>query len=246
MSYDDTTKNKIRRYADSAKTTLVFAHGVQTTEQKFVVRSDQVIVFMAPIGAKLSTRSMTRRAYEIFSNSQLIKDYVTGTLPRVPEFMKGWASRTYGPGTRCPNLWIDFKDPNWPAMGVLKLPLRGLLRKYSPKIATSLVHLVGTTNVVRDPVHYGTQAWLSDVTKDIKGLVFVIACRHVETRGTKVNDKALVAHEQAQKLLKRKRLSENNAHAKKQKTRNSKLENAEKRKKLLAKLEALKKRIRRS
>lgn len=244
--YNVTTKNKIRQYADSAKTTLVFGHGVHSTERKFVVEKDQAIVFLAPIGAKLCVRTMTRRFYEIFSNSQKIKDYVSGHLKTIPEFMKGWETRTYGPGTQCPELWMEFKDPKWTSMGVIPLPLRTQLRVYSPKIASSLVHLVGTTNVKTDRKYGGTKTWLSLVTKGMKGIVFVIACRHFE--GSEVKNKAgMIAHEKAQKILKRKRANENNQSVvKKQKTRNQKLENAEKRKQLFARLEALKKRIRRS
>lgn len=241
--YNETTKNKIRRYADSAKTTLIFGHGVQSTERKFTVEKDQAIVFLAPIGAKMCVRTITKRFYEIFSNSQKIKDYVTGKLTLVPEFMKGWETRTYGPGTQCPDLWFDFKDPKWTSMGVIPLPIRTQLRTYSPKIASSLVHLVGTTNVKIDRVHGGTKSWLSTVTHGMKGLVFVIACRHFE--GSEVKNKAgMIAHEKAQKILKRKRAFENGQNVvKKQKTRNQKLENIEKRKRLLARLEALKKKI---
>jgi hypothetical protein len=241
--YNETTKNKIRRYAESARTALVFGHGVHTTERKFVVERDQAIVFLAPIGVKLSVRSITKRFYEIFSNSQRIKEYVTEKLPAVPQFMKGWQTRTYGPGTLCPDLWLEFSDQNWPSMGIVPLPLRAQLRAYSPKIATSLVHLVGSTKVYAKLPLSGAKTWMSAATKGVKGLVFVIACRSV--KGGNDATTRMAAHEKAQKMLKRKRApaSENQA-SKKQKTKNQKLEDAEKRKQLLARLEALKQKIR--
>ena len=241
--YNETTKNKIRRYAESAKAALVFGHGVHTTERKFVVERDQAIVFLAPIGVKLSVRSITKRFYEIFSNSQRIKDYVTEKLTAGPQFMKGWQTRTYGPGTLCPDLWLEFSDKNWPSMGIVPLPLRAQLRAYSPKVATSLVHLVGSTKVYANLPLAGAKTWLSAATKGVKGLVFVIACRSVKA-GTDATTR-MIEHEKAQKMLKRKRAaaSENQA-TKKQKTKNQKLEDAEKRKQLLARLEALKQKIR--
>lgn len=244
--YNVTTKNKVLQYADLAKTTLIFGHGVHSTERKFVVEKDQAVVFLAPISSKLCVRTMTKRFYEIFSNSQKIKDYVSGTLRAIPEFMKGWEKRTYGPGTLCPDLWLDFKDPTWTSMGVIPLPLRTQLRVYSPKTASSLVYLVGTTNVKTDRVHGGTKTWLSPLVKGMKGIVFVIACRHFEGSEVK-NKKGMIEHEKAQKILKRKRANENDQIAtKKQKLKNQKLENIEKRKHLLKRLETLKKRIRRS
>lgn len=241
--YDETTKNKIRRYAEASKAALMFGHGAHPTERKFVVEKDQVIVFLAPVGMKLSVRSITKRFYEIFSNSQRIKEYVTGKLAAVPQFMKGWETRTYGPGTLCPDLWLEFSDQNWPSMGVVPLPLRAQLRAYSPKIATSLVHLVGSTKVYQNLPLAGTKTWLSAATKGVKGLVFVIACRFV--RGGNDAATRMAAHEKAQKLLKRKRAAVEPPPSKKRKTKNQKLENAEKRAQLLARLEALKKKIRR-
>ncbi len=239
MNYNATVKNKIRAYARSRDTTLVFGHGVQNSNDKFVVGPSQAIVFIAPIGTVLSQRALTKRFYEIFSNSKAIEQYVAGTLRKVPVFMRDWETRTYGPGTTCPDLWLNFTDPKWKSMGIHQLPLRGVLKTYSQATMATLKQVVGTTNVVTSGL-YGTKSRLSALTTSLRGIVFVIACRKIED----ANAGALTAHEKAQKLLKRKRASTPDENAsKKQKTRDDRIEKAQKRKELLDRLEALKSRI---
>lgn len=241
MNYNDTVKNKIRKHARSGNTTLVFGHGVQNTNAKFVVGENQSVVFIAPIGSVLSQRALTKRFYEIFSNSKNIEDYVSGTLRKIPVFMRQWETRAYGPGTLCPDLWLNFTDPKWKSMGVLPLPLRGILKSYSPSTMATLKHALGTSNVLSGVNRYGTKANLSTVMKPLRGLVFVIACRKI---ADEANSAALTAHEKAQKLLKRKRASvENASFVKKRKTRNEREEKEQKRREVLQRLEALKKRI---
>ncbi len=243
MNYNVTVKNKIRSYARSGDTALVFGHGVQNTNAKFVVGPSQAIVFIAPIGAVLSQRALTKRFYEIFSNSKNIERYVSGTLRKVPVFMRDWQTRTYGPGTTCPDLWLEFTDRKWKSMGVLPLPLRGVLKTYSQNTMTSLKRLVGSSNVVTSGL-YGKKSRLSALVQSVRGIVFVIACRKIADTA---DAEALTAHEKAQKLLKRKRTPsppvENASDVKKQKTRNERLEQTQKRQELLDRLEALKSRI---
>lgn len=244
MNYNETVKNKIKGYARARNTTLVFGHGVQDTDEKFVVREKQAIVFIAPIGSVLSQRALTKRFYEIFSNSKSIEDYVSGTLRKIPVFMREWSSRTYGPGTTCPDLWLDFTDAKWKSMGIVPLPLRGVLKPYSQSTMATLKPLFRSTTapvVLTNSNRHGTRSRLSAVVRDLRGVVFVIACRKITES---INANALTAHEKAQKLLKRKRKSSENASSvKKQKTRDERLEKEKKRRELLERLDALKTRI---
>lgn len=156
------------------KKNLVLAHGYPNEKYgTFRVPDNQIFVFVAEPGKLLSQDFIDNKFYELFSK------------PNVFGIPDEWIKRTYVPGSECPNVRLDPKDPMWPGMGLHALPLNGFLAVHPNRPGDPVRDPSGLAkkifphnpafknNVVRGrPVDF-----LSNVAAD--GVVFVVACRKV-------------------------------------------------------------------
>lgn len=160
-----------RTILDMTPKNLVLSHGT-AIHGTFIVPRGTSFVFLSEPGKELSQSVVDKYFYELFSNA---------TIQSIP---KDWVSRTYLPGSECPNLFLDPRDRMWPGMGLHRLPLRGFLAahptgphdsiKDPEKLAASLrIH----NPWFRNTVERGPAVNLLSAIGANTGVVFVVACR---------------------------------------------------------------------
>ena len=129
---------------------IVLGHGNYTTSPKvFTVPTDTVFIFLSKASRYLSTSIITPQFYDFFGKNP------TGSVPPV---MEGWTKRVYGPGERISDIHLAFIDPEWPGMGIHKLPVRMNQFKTTPGM------------------FHGKTGFLSSMA-NLPGVFFIVACR---------------------------------------------------------------------
>lgn len=195
----NTTTPKIRKAVlEMTPKNMVLAHGT-AIRGTFIVPRGTSFVFLSEPGRELEQSVVDKYFYELFSS------------PKIERIPRDWVSRTYLPGSECPNLFLTPSDRMWPGMGVHRLPLRGFLA----------VHPVHPYDSIRDPeklaldirkhapefknvVERGTPLTMLSAIGQNTGVVFVVACR---TDANKIKRTSLETLREASKerILRRKR-----------------------------------------
>ncbi len=156
---------------DMTPKNLVLSHGT-AIHGTFIVPRGTSFVFLSEPGKELSQSVVDKYFYELFSSM---------SIESIP---KDWVSRTYLPGSECPNLFLDPRNGMWPGMGLHRLPLRGFLAahptgphdtiKDPEKLAASLRN---HNPAFRNTVERGPAVNLLSSIGANTGVVFVVACR---------------------------------------------------------------------
>ena len=96
---------------------ISLAHGTyESNIGNFIVAENKIFVFVSQASRYL-LQNVIPELYQFFT-----KDDITGQ--RVPNVLKDWRKRTYGPGERCSILKLQYSDVQWPGMGIHELPIK--------------------------------------------------------------------------------------------------------------------------
>ena len=131
---------------------VVLGHGAYVANPKrFVVPPDRVYIFASRASRYLPQSMVDERFYRYFGGRTTVE----------PPVLAGWKQRVYGPGDVFDDLALSFVDPEWPGMGVQKVPIRPDVFKTGP---SELSGQAGTLSTLGGP----------------PGVYFIVACRAIQ------------------------------------------------------------------
>ena len=159
---------KIKQVArESRSKYLVVGHGSYfSTTQSFYVPDNVYIIFLARAEMYLpKTALLNSELTRFLTYPDKIRKMLSGEIEndRLPEYLKDWKTRFFGPGDRCRNIEIVLDDQLILGTGVTHLPLHH---------STQLKNTEG--------FGAGYTAKLADITQR-KGVYFVGCCRKSES-----------------------------------------------------------------
>lgn len=137
---------------------IALAHGgYNDNPSTFVVPDDTVYIFLSKASRYLMDDVITPQFYDFFGRAD--KNYTAINSPNMPNVVKGWDARTYGPGQMISDITLQFSDPKWPGMGVHPLPIRQDQFKTTPGLFNGQIGPLSSLKM--------------------KGVIFIVACRKV-------------------------------------------------------------------
>ena len=131
---------------------VVVGHGAYVENPKrFVVPPDRVYIFASRASRYLPQSVVDERFYKYFGGRTTVE----------PPVLAGWRTRVYGPGDVFDDLILNFADPEWPGMGIQKVPLKPDVFTKGP---SELSGQSGTLSTLGGP----------------PGVYFIVACRAIQ------------------------------------------------------------------
>jgi len=160
---------KIKQVArESRSKYLIVGHGSYfSTTRSFYVPDNVFIIFLARPETYLPKIALLNSELTRFlTKPDKIRKMLKGEIENneLPEYLKDWNTRFFGPGDRCRNIEIVLHDPLILGTGVTHLPLHS---------STQLKNTEG--------FGAGYTAKLADIIQKKKGVYFVGCCRRSET-----------------------------------------------------------------
>jgi len=131
---------------------VVLGHGAYVENPKrFVVPQDRVYIFVSRASRYLPQTVVDEHFYRYFGGRTTVE----------PPVLAGWRTRVYGPGDVFDDLILNFSDPEWPGMGIQKVPLKpGVFAKGPSELSGQ----IGTLATLGGP----------------PGVYFIVACRAIQ------------------------------------------------------------------
>jgi len=144
---------------------LMLGHGQYSRSPgHFTVPERTLYIFVSKSSRYLLQSVVNEQFYKYFSTKK--------PKGKVPSVLEGWQKRVYGPGDRCSDISLQFKDPNWPGMGIHKIPLK------ADQLKTTKGFLGGQSGSLSE-------------FKSPPGVYFIVACRAVAGQNARyTNQKA--------------------------------------------------------
>jgi hypothetical protein len=138
---------------------IMLGHGEYEQNPGYIIVPEKtVFVFLSKASRYLPQSIVDNKFYKFFGKSE--RNYSVRHTDDMPDVVKGWYTHVYGPGERMSNIGLHFLDPDWPGMGVHKLPIRQNQFKTKP----------GKFN--------GESGHLVDLIPHLKpGVYFLVTCR---------------------------------------------------------------------
>jgi len=153
-----TTLTKLELVRTLRKKYISLGHGTYESHDYFVVPKNVVIIFVSRSSRYLPQSVVSPEFYNYFGKSD--RNYSNRNV-NVPEILEGRYERIYGPGEQVANLSLDFNDPDWPGMGLHRLPIAQ-----------------GTFKT--DPGKYvGMKGNLKQLVEEGPGVYFIVSCRAI-------------------------------------------------------------------
>jgi hypothetical protein len=183
-----TDKGQFVRAAADGDMHLVYGHGGYVPNNgSFKIPEGHIIVFLAEPGRRLPVTVVDQRFYDMFTSKRAVKNMILSRMKDLPWYLRGWKTRTYGPGESCPDLSMDFSDPCWTiGMGVHDIPLTYPLRSTSSvdtmcsrvQDGDYYTRATGVNKRPRPAMYTGSiDIMLSSIVRP--GVTFVVACRSI-------------------------------------------------------------------
>ena len=137
---------------------IALGHGTYESHDYFVVPKNVVILFVSRSSRYLPQSVVSPEFYSYFGSPY--RNY-SSTSINVPQVLDDRYERTYGPGERVANLYLNFRDPQWPGMGLHRLPIaQGTFKTTPGKYA-------------------GLRGTLKELVQQGPGVYFIVACRAI-------------------------------------------------------------------
>ena len=137
---------------------IALGHGGYQDDKYFVVPKDVLIIFVSQPSRYLPQYIITPDFYKYFERAN--RNYSNRTVS-VPSVLEGRYERMYGPGEQIYDLTLEFKDPNWPGMGLHSLPIEQGIFK----------------NETKPGEYSGKMGRLNELVKKGPGVYFIVSCR---------------------------------------------------------------------
>jgi len=158
---------KIKQVAREAKKKfLILGHGsYHDTTRTFTVPEGVFVIFIAEAATYLSKNSAVDGPLTRFlTKNENIRLLLEGKIKdeNLPEYLKGWKTRFYGPGERCRNVNLTLEDEDFKGTGLHRLPL---------KSTRQLIEIPGEGVGYKGPLSYILQ---------FPGVYFVACCRKTD------------------------------------------------------------------
>ena len=102
------------------------AHGVYETSniRPYVIPDNLYVVYVSKSARYLAQSVVDADFYRYFGSVPLVKNSIRDARSWKPSVLDGMFQRVYGPGDVIADIMLRYKDPEWPGMGIHRLPIQ--------------------------------------------------------------------------------------------------------------------------
>jgi hypothetical protein len=118
------TKREVMMTSDELYVSL--AHGGYETSniRPYVIPDNLYVVYVSKASRYLAQTVIDSDFYRYFGSVPLVKNSIRDARSWKPSVLDGMFQRVYGPGDVIANILLQYRDPEWPGMGIHRLPIQ--------------------------------------------------------------------------------------------------------------------------